>query len=131
MTENLAFRNLKYKQVNGKKGRTIVYEDKLKMAEYLWPNNILNLEEQRLIFQIRSEINPIPANLGNPGQCPTNCGELFENPHILVCKNINESPTETYEMLINGNLNEKKKAVTAWMKNMKIFEEKSALDSIF
>ena len=91
------------------------------MAEYLWPNNIRNLEEQRLIFQIRSEINPIPANLGNPGQCPTNCGELFENHHILVCKNINESPTETYKMLINGNLNEKKKAVTAWMKNMKIF----------
>ena len=78
MTENLAFRNLKSKQVNGKKGRTIVYEDKLKMAEYLWPNNILNLEEQRLIFQIRSEINPIPANLGNPGQCPKNCEELFE-----------------------------------------------------
>ena len=34
-------------------------------------------------------------------------------------------------MLINGNLNEKKNSVTAGMKNMKIFEEKSALDSIF
>ena len=67
----------------------------------------------------------------NPGQCPRNCGELFEKSHILVCKNINASPTETYEMLINGNLNDKKKAITAWMKNMKIFEEKSALDSIF
>ena len=30
MTEDLAFQNLKSKQVNGKKGRTIVYEDKLK-----------------------------------------------------------------------------------------------------
>ena len=42
----LAFTNLRAKQQNGKKGRAILYEDKLKMADYLCPNDILNLQDQ-------------------------------------------------------------------------------------
>ena len=45
-SEYLAFTNLRAKQQNGKKGRAILYEDKLKMADYLCPNDILNLQDQ-------------------------------------------------------------------------------------
>ena len=100
------------------------------MADYLCPNGILNLEDQILIFQVRSETNPIPANIGNPGPCPMNCGEVLENPHILNCKKM-ENISQTYELLINGNLNEKKMALVAWRRNIAIIEKKTTLDSIY
>ena len=56
-SEYLAFTNLRAKQQNGKKGRALIYEDKLKMADYLCPNDKLNLEDQIEIFQVRSETN--------------------------------------------------------------------------
>ena len=126
----MAFTNLRAKQQNGKKGRAILYEDKLKLADYLCPNDILNLEDQMKIFQVRSETNSIPANIGNPGPCPMNCGEILENPHILNCKNIEET-FESYDKLINGNLNEMKKALIAWRKNKAIIEQKTTLDSVY
>jgi hypothetical protein len=129
-TEYLAFTNLIAKQQNGKKGRALIYEDKLKMADYLSPNDILNLEDQIEIFQVRSETNSIPANIGNPGPCPMSCGEILQNPHILTCKNIEET-SESYEMLINGNLNEMKKALIAWRRNLTIIEQKTTLDSVY
>ena len=58
------------------------------------------------------------------------CGEILENPHILTCKNIEET-SESYEMLINGNLNEMKKALIAWRRNFAIIEQKTTLESVY
>ena len=101
------------------------------MADYLCPNSILNLEEQWLLFQIISETNSIPANVGGTEPCPLNCGEHFENHHILIYKNMNKPSSETYELLLNGNLIEMKKALLAWTENMKTIKSQIALDSMF
>ena len=82
-TLEAAFFELKRKQENGSKGRTIRYGKSLAMADYLCPNNHLSVQDQRDIFHIRSRTNPLPANKGNPMLCV--CGEEQENNHILLC----------------------------------------------
>ena len=71
--------------MKGKKGRAIKY-DNLKLADYLCPNNILDLEEQRLLFHIRSETNSNPENVGRTEACQLICGEHYENHHILFAR---------------------------------------------
>ena len=93
------------------------------MADYLCPIDIVNHEDLIKIFQVRSETNSIPANIGNPGPCPMSCGEILENRHILTCKNIEET-SESYEMLMNGNLK-------AWRTFLAIIEQKTMLDSVY
>ena len=92
---------------------------------------MLSLEDQRDIFRIQAEVNPIPANRGNPGSCFTNCGQILENSHILVCPKLNEGSSNSYEKLSNGNLHEMKEALTVWRENMKKLEEINPLDSVF
>ena len=103
------------------------------MACYLNPNNQLNLEDQRLIFQIRCEINPLPANKGNPGPCPMNdCQEILNNAHIFQCETLRgQNQGFEYGELINGNLNQMREGVKIWRTNMEKLEEKLALDSVF
>ena len=47
------------------KGRDLKYSERLEMADYLCHNNQLLVEDQIILFQIRTEINPLPANRGN------------------------------------------------------------------
>ena len=89
------------------------------MADYLQPNQILSLEDQRYMFRIRTEGNPIPANRGNPGRCFTNCGQILENGHILVCPKSNEGSSYSYEKLTNDHIYEIKEVSTVWRENIK------------
>ena len=132
-SEAQAFKYLTEKQKKGKKGRNIMYHNQLEMACYLNPNNQLNLEDQRLIFQIRCEINPLPANKGNPGPCPMNdCQEILNNAHIFQCETLRgQNQGFEYGELINGNLNQIREGVKIWRTNMEKLEEKLALDSVF
>ena len=50
------------------------------MADYLRPINKISLENRRPIFQIPCEINPLPANKGNPGPCLLNeCKQMLND----------------------------------------------------
>ena len=81
------------------------------MADYLCPNDKLSDEDQRQIFEIRSQINPLPSNKGEKTYCATRCGEFFENSHILQCTILNQVEEINIEDLINGDINTMKTAV--------------------
>ena len=59
------------------------------MVEYLCPNSQQSVEDQRLLFQIRSKINLLPSNRGEISICVTGCGEILNNYHILKCTILN------------------------------------------
>ena len=93
----LAFKCLIQKKEKGKIGSIIRYKDHLQMADHLYPNIFLDLDDQRLLFQTRSETNQLPANKGDPGPCPLDCGSLLlNNPHILQCSLIDTGEKYTY-----------------------------------
>ena len=48
---------LKNKQLKGEKGRKIDYNN-LELQDYLNPCSNMNLEDQRLVFSLRCEMNP-------------------------------------------------------------------------
>ena len=93
------------------------------MADYLHPNMVLNVEEQRQIFQIRSRVNPLPANKGEVSLCPTDCGNVLDNNHILNCFVLNSEKQYKLDSLINGNLNDMKNILRIWNANMKKIEQ--------
>ena len=127
-----AFQCLIQKKEKGKKGNILKYKNQLQMADYSCPNIFLDLEDQRLLFQIRSETNQLPANKGNPGPCPMDCGSLLlNNPHILQCSVLNTGEKCTYKGLVNENLMQMKKNLTIWRINMEKIEEMTALDSAY
>ena len=119
----MAFKALLNKKETGSKGKTLIYGDKLQMADYLRPNMVLNVEEQRQIFQIRSRVNPLPANKGEVSLCPTDCGNVLDNNHILNCLVLNSEKQYNLNSLINGNLNDMKNILRIWNTNMKKIEQ--------
>ena len=80
--EEIAFKDLIIKKEKGSKGSTLKYGQCLSMADYLCPNDKLSVEDQRQIFEIRSQINPLPSNKGEKTYCATRCGEFLEHSHI-------------------------------------------------
>ena len=77
------------KKENGSKGSTLKYGPKIQMADYLCPNNQRSVEDQIQVFQIRSQINPLPGNNGERVPCITGCGELMNNIHKFYCGILN------------------------------------------
>ena len=98
------------------------------MAEYLCPNIQLSVEEKRQIFQIRSQINPLPPKRGKQVFCLTGCGDILDNSHILLCKVLNEGEQGSNNNLINGDINAMKSELFKWNQCMKKMEEYSTLD---
>ena len=127
--EKIALSDLKQKQEKGSKGRNIQYEDKFMMADYLCPNNQLSVEDQRIVFQIRSRTNPIQANIGKTQLCPTGCGNFLENSHILSCEILNPESKFDMNNLLNGSLNEIRISLIQWKENMKKIESIYSMDS--
>ena len=70
------------------------------MADYLCPNNMFSIEEQRETFQIQSQTNTLPANRGDPQQCLTGCGRILDNHHIVQCPAINTHIGD-YTLILN------------------------------
>ena len=99
------------------------------MAEYICPNDQLSVEDQRIVFQIRSRTNPIPANRGNPQLCSTGCGEYFENSHILSCEVLNQEDKFDINSLVNGSLNEMRICLKQWKENIENIEAIDSVDS--
>jgi hypothetical protein len=125
--EEAAFSDLISKRNKGSKGRYLSYEAKLEMSDYLCPNNQLTVDDQRLIFQIRNQSNPLPANRGDPQPCFRGCGEIQDNCHIVECSLLDKEERRDYNLIINGTFNEMKNNLEQWKKNLNIIE---AMDSV-
>ena len=116
-----AFSYLKDKQKQGKKGACISYTC-FEMADYLQPGAGLEIDEQREIFSIRTQTNPLGANKGDKEYCEY-YGEVLDNSHIFTCKIINNmGENKNMEKILNGNINEKKEALEIWRKNIQKFK---------
>ena len=97
----------------GSKGKEIQYTD-IETAEYLLPNNDLNIEDQRMIFAIRNRMIDIPSNFiskeRNNAKCI--CSKIEEMKHIYECEYLNEKkPDIQYEAIFNGTITEQKKVL--------------------
>ena len=73
----------------GEKGKEIQYKE-IEMAEYLLPNNSLNIENKRTIFSIRNRMVQISANFHHRRKISANVGVekiliccIFTNANIL------------------------------------------------
>ena len=129
-SEEIAYSELIQKKENGSKGSTLKYGPKLQLADYLCPNNQLSVDDQVQIFQIRSQINPLPGNKGEREPCVTGCGELMSNFHIFQCEVLNTEEHTNIENLINGDIYEMKKTLNRWNQNLKKIEELTSQDSL-
>ena len=129
--EESALAYLLQRNTSGSKGSNLRYGAVLEMAEYLCPNNFLSVEDQREIFQIRSQTNALPANRGDPQPCLTGCGGILNNPHVFQCPIINKENIEDYDLLVNGTLNEMKNSLSHWKENLKKINSIDSTDSVY
>ena len=108
-----------------KKGKEINYGSKLCMQNYLQPNGVLNLQEQRTIFNFRVRANNLNYNT------PSNkvaqlclCEEELTNNHLYSCDILN--PNEKaydYSKLFDGTLYEQKIIINVLMINQDKVEQ--------
>ena len=73
------------------------------LADYLKPRSNRSVEDKRLIFSLRTEMNEIPSNFRNPTKCGQGCEHILTNKHILECDNMNNNQTYKlhYENILN------------------------------
>ena len=106
---NLALEYLLKKR--GSKGKEIIYKE-IQTAEYLLPNEELNIEKQRTIFAIRNRMIDIPANFVSSEQNNTKCicKEIENLKHIYECKYLNKEIVKVeFNKIYNGTIKEQKK----------------------
>ena len=106
-----AIKYLNSLQNKKEKGGRIKY-DSLELKDYLnsWSN--LNIEDQRTIFSIRSEMNPLKSNFRRNNKmeveyCVKQCGQEMDNEHLAWCRYINEESEFKYLNILNGDLEDK------------------------
>ena len=106
--QKAAFKYLLDKQINGKKGKYISYEQ-IHMADYLSPECNLSVQDKTDMFSFRCEMNNLPNNFGKAELCELSCPEQMNNEHLLNCVYLNEGRVNngSLEQLRNGNINEK------------------------
>ena len=122
--EESAFKYLMSRR--GSKGREINYS-KLKMADYMYPNDHLTITEQRSIFAIRNRmVAEVPANFcsneNNRHRCI--CKEKEDLQHIYNCKILNKDELKIeFEEIFNENLAKQKMIMKRFEENMKTRNE--------
>ena len=101
----------------GSKGKEIHYLE-LEMSEYLLPNDMFKIEQQRYQFSLRNRMINIPDNFSANSSEKCICGVKETMQHVFSCEYLNKKETKLeYEKLFHGNLSEQK--IIA-----EIFEEK-------
>ena len=85
------------------------------MADSLRPNDQLSVADQRQMFQIRIQSSPLPSNRGDT----SNCGEILENFHILICNVLSLEEESSIKDLMNGDINTMKNLLLKWNQSMK------------
>ena len=114
----------------GSKGKEIRYS-KLKMADYMYPNDCLTITEQRSIFAIRNRmVAEIPANFcsneNNKYTCI--CKKKEDMQHIYYCTILNENePKIEFKEIFNENIAKQKLIVKRFEANMESRNEKCNL----
>ena len=93
------------------KGREIKYPD-FNMQPYFNSIENINLQSQREIFALRTQMNHIPANFGSSSQVKKcdKCNLEMNNQHLFKCTRINIENI-TYDHILNGNILEQKNAL--------------------
>ena len=109
------------------KGSEIKYNG-IETADYLMPNNILNIEEKRKIFSIRNKMLKIPSYFvsrdKNTYICICNQKESME--HIYNCEYLNtKTPEIKFEEIFRENISKQKKVLQRLEENLnaKIMKE--------
>ena len=88
----------------GSKGREIEY-DRIQMAQYLLPNDQLEIKEQRKIFEMRNKMTNIPNNFSSKSEIKCLCGQIEQMEHIYNCKFLNsEEEKIKYEKVYQENV---------------------------
>ena len=106
----LAYQYLMKKR--GQKGKEIIYQ-KIEMAQYLSPNNSLEIKEQRKIFEMRNRMTNIHANYSTKSEQLCICGEIENMKHIYECKLFNKEEIEVnYNDIYESNLKDMKTSTT-------------------
>ena len=105
----------------GSKGKEIMYT-RIEMSQYLQPNDTLEIEEQKKIFEIRNKMTNIPANFSgtNRNERKCVCEEPENMEHIYCCKKLNTTDIRTeYENIYKGNVKNMKIILNRFEENLK------------
>ena len=125
LKKSLEEKSVQYLLENRKsKGKEINYT-RLKMAEYLLPQNEnLSIEEQQYIFSIRNRMIPIESNFSVIGkERPCLCGEVKTMKHIYTCKKLNEEEIIIkYEEIFKENVQNQKIILKRFRKNFESYQ---------
>ena len=108
------------------KGKEIKFGKFLTCQNYLMPNKILSLDEQRSIFKYQARMNKISDNFKHHKYIENCiCGGYLDNSHLFECSVLNDgkSLNISYSQIFNGSLNEQKYIVNILDKNMEKLEE--------
>ena len=117
-------RYLNLKQQKGTKGSLINY-DSLECQDYLNPCSNLTIKEQRYLFSLRSEMNPLSTNFNrnkniNPIYCVNSCKTILDNQHLVFCPILNQNSEINFLKILNGTISDKKEALHQTMENERI-----------
>ena len=123
----LAFRYLMNKRRT--KGKEIEYT-KIQMSQYLLPNNHLEIEEQKQVFEIRNKMTNITVNYSSNGKKEEICicGEIETMDHIYNSKKLNKTElNEKYENIYRENVKNMKTILSRFKLSMKKRNDKLGL----
>ena len=114
----LAFRYLMNKRRT--KGKEITYNN-IQMSQYLLPNNQLEIQDQKKIFEMRNRMTDIPENYPTKNKEKSNCicGERETMEHIYNCMTLNNTEIKVkYENIFEGNVRNMKIILNRFEQNM-------------
>ena len=128
-TINSAFKYLKEKQNKGRKGAAILYNS-IELQDYWNLCANIKLEDQRFIFNFRSEMNQTRENFQRDTNmkeefCIEKCNQVLNNEHITWCPYLKKSNAYKYSHILNGDLNEKLEALKQIKENTRKRKEDS------
>ena len=113
----------------GSKGREIKYQ-KLKMADYLLPNQELDINEKRKLFEIRNKMTDLPSNICSSDQNKSIClcGNIENEQHIYDCKYLSQKiPEKEFETVFSENIFDQKSVLKHFEQKME--KRKKLLES--
>ena len=116
--DELAYKYLTSRK--GSKGKEIDYS-RIEMSQYLQPNDILKISEQKQIFEIRNKMTNISANY--PGKMKNEhkcfCGQAENMEHIYYCSRLNNTEIKIeYVNIYKGNISNMKTILERFKENM-------------
>ena len=108
------------------KGKEIDFGVYLALQDYLQPNQILTLSEQKLLLSFRVRSNPLQYNTPGTGEIELcECKEVLKNEHLYLCELLSEQGCDNkppYDAIFNGTLKQQKTIINILIRNLKNIE---------